>query len=140
MRPLYAQRVNRLIEKLFPFDDGGPPYRWCVYPRGTVVMFGKENVSAVKLVAEAQYFMHQNGHVWPGSPSGDFDPVRLNNAWLVNFGAPTGVVFFGVLLDSAHIDSPISAGLAQRHAREVDARCFPVCCSSNFVQECPLSY
>ena len=130
MRPLYAQRVNRLIEKLF---DGAAPCRWCVFPHGTVVMF-EATVPAVKLVAEAQHFIRRNALVHAGSPSGDFDPVRLNNFWLVNFEAPTGVVFFGVLLDSTRIDSAITAGLAQRHAREMDALCSPVCTSSNFVE------
>ena len=45
-----------------------------------------------------------------------------------------------MLLDSTRVDSPITAGLAQRHAREMDALCSPVCSSSNFVQEYPLSY
>ena len=96
---------------------------------------------AVKLVAEAQLFMRRSGPTHAGSPSGDFDAVRLNNAWLVNFAAPRGTAFFGVLLDDRTYSTPaLAAGLAQRHAREMDALCSPVCSSSNFVVERPLSY
>lgn len=131
MDPSYALRVNRMIEKLF---DEAAPCRWCVYPRGTVVLF-EATVPAASLVAEAQLFMRQNGSVYPGSPSGDFDPVPLNNGWLVNFEAPKqGTTFFGVLLDSTY--SAYTAGFAQRQAREKDALCFPVCTSSNFVERC----
>lgn len=124
---MYAHRVNRIVEQLF---DGAAPRRWCVYPRGTVVLFG-ENVPAEKLVEKAQLFMRRNGPVQEGSPSGDFFPVGSNNAWVVYFNSPRGVGFFGVLLDSTR--GSIAAGFAQRKARAEDSLCLPVCTSTNFV-------
>ena len=97
---------------------------------------------AVKLVEEAQLFMRRHAPFLGGSSGVDFDCVRAFNtdAWLVNFEAPPGVVFFGVFLDST--SSATTAGFAQLHAREMDAMCSPVCSSSNYAQRCeyPLSY
>lgn len=136
----YAQRVNRVVEKVFTTDYKGEPLDWAVFAAGTVVMVPASKALAVDaLIKVAQQVLKDNGPICPGSSSGDFNAVQLTHffgegcmEWCVFFevdgDAPQGTALFGVYMGDPKPSFAI--GLEQRAAREEDSRDCQVKCTS----------
>merc|ERR1712032_676220 len=128
------------VKKVFTTDFKGDPVEWAVFAAGTVVMVpATEAPTADELVALALRVLEANGPVFPGTPSGDFNPVQLTKffgegcaEWFVFFeatgGYPRGTSLFGVYIGS--LVSSMEIGLGQRAFREKDSEGCHVVCTS----------
>lgn len=136
----YAQRVNHVVQKVFTTNYEGQPMVWAVFAAGTVVMVPATQASTVdELTTLTLSILKENGPVYPGTPSGDFNAVRLERffgegcvEWCVKFEVdpkcPKGTALFGFYIGNHQ--KPIAVGLEQRNAREKDSRVCQIACTS----------
>mmetsp|Transcript_21233 Transcript_21233/g.39322 ORF Transcript_21233/g.39322 Transcript_21233/m.39322 type:complete len:235 (-) Transcript_21233:31-735(-) len=137
----HAQHINFAVKKVFA-DYQGPSLEWAVFPAGTVIMVPASVATTEnKLLAVARDVLGRNGPICPGTPSGDFNPMRptqyLGEAcaeWFVFFTMdgdfPEGTALFGVHISSGEHESALHIGLQQRAARERDSHDLQVACTS----------
>lgn len=138
----YAQRVNRVVEKVYTTDYAGPSVVWAVFEAGTVVMVPAAGAATKnELIALALRVLDRNGRVYPGTSSGDFNPVQLAKffgdgcaEWFVFFAAegdfPQGTMMFGVYIGNGGAHEGIRIGVQQRAARENDSQNRQIGCTS----------
>lgn len=95
---------------------------WVLFENGTVVFLPSAQPDS-DLSLAAQDILREHGPVHIGSPSGDFDPIELENnlGWIVSFDHPDILTL--VAPDEIEADaSEIQVGLLGRSKRGEDAQ------------------
>lgn len=125
--PSPEEVIEHVFTSVNPETGSQPPpeMAWVVFAHGTVFFTAPTaelpaRSSRVDLAAAARAALRELGPVQPGSPSADFNPVRLSAwypdepVWFVGFDHPS----IATILTSEADD--LAAGLEARQLRQLD--------------------